>query len=592
MTSFEMAQCTVSPLMNADYYRFLRRYLKPYSGKMILLGLLLFGTIGLQLVNPQILRYFIDSTQAGGTLEPLLWAAGLFLGIAIMQQFVAVGATYFSEQIAGLATNTLRFDLVTHCLQLDMAFHNEHSPGEMIERVDGDVTVLANFFSQFIIQIIGQSLLIVGILTVVWLEHWQIGLGMTLFVLFALGVLHLSRDLATPHWGKAREISAKLYGFLEERIQGVADIHSNGAIGYVMHNFYRIIREQLQVERRAGLMSGVVQNTVTGLFVIGNALIFALGAYFLQRETITLGTVYLLFQYSTILMLPLILLTHEIQDLQRAKASLQRVQSLFNRTSKISATSNQLLAAGALAIDADDLSFGYNEAELVLKQLSFQVAPKRVLGLLGRTGSGKTTLSRLLFRLYEPSAGKLAINDIDIRQLEPQALRQRIGLVTQDVQLFHASVRDNLTLFQGNIPDPVIRQAIDELGLSAWYAGLPAGLDTIIGAAGQGLSEGEAQLLAFVRVFLKDPDLIILDEASSRLDPATEQLIEKAVTQLLDQRTGIIIAHRLNTLARVDDIMILEEGRIREYGPRAMLAQDQTSYFAQLLQTGLQEVLT
>lgn len=592
MTSFEMGQCTVSPLMNADYYRFLSRYLKPYPGKMILLGLLLLGTIGLQLVNPQILRYFIDSTQAGSTLEPLLWAAGLFLGIAIVQQFVAVGATYFSEQIAGLATNTLRFDLVTHCLQLDMAFHNEHSPGEMIERVDGDVTVLANFFSQFIVQIIGQGLLILGIMTIVWLEHWQIGLGMTLFVLFAVGILHLSRDLATPHWGKTRAISAKLYGFLEERIQGVADIHSNGAIGYVMRNFYQISREQLQVERRAGLMSGVVQNTVTGLFVIGNALIFALGAYFLQRETITLGTVYLLFQYATILMLPLILLTHEIQDLQRAKASLQRVQSLFNRTSKISATSNQLLAAGALAIDADDLSFGYNEAELVLKQLSFQLAPKRVLGLLGRTGSGKTTLSRLLFRLYEPSAGKLAINHIDIRQLEPQALRQRIGLVTQDVQLFHASVRDNLTLFQGNIPDPVIRQAIDELGLSAWYAGLPAGLDTIIGAAGQGLSEGEAQLLAFVRVFLKDPDLIILDEASSRLDPATEQLIEKAVTQLLDQRTGIIIAHRLHTLARVDDIMILEEGRIREYGPRATLAQDQTSYFAQLLQTGLQEVLT
>jgi ATP-binding cassette, subfamily B, bacterial len=339
-------------------------------------------------------------------------------------------------------------------------------------------------------------------------------------------------------------------------------------------------------------MSGVVQNTVTGLFVIGNALIFALGAYFLQRETITLGTVYLLFQYSSILMLPLILLTREIQDLQRAKASLQRLQSLFDRTSKIGATSNQLLAEGAMAIEADDLSFGYNEAEPVLKQISFHLAPKRVLGLLGRTGSGKTTLARLLFRLYDLDAGKLAINHIDIRQLKPQALRQRIGLVTQDVQLFHASVRDNLTLFQGNIPDPVILQAIDALKLGAWYAGLAQGLDTILGAQGQGLSEGEAQLFAFVRVFLKDPDLIILDEASSRLDPATEQLIEKAVTQLLDQRTGIIIAHRLNTLARVDDIMILEDGRIREYGPRATLAQDQTSYFAQLLQTGLQEVLT
>ena len=170
-------------------------------------------------------------------------------------------------------------------------------------------------------------------------------------------------------------------------------------------------------------------------------------------------------------------------------------------------------------------------------------------------------------------------------------LRHKIGLVTQDVQLFQASVRDNLTLFDDSIPDERIVRALVDLGLHHWYQSLPEGLDTILGPGGGGLSAGEAQLLAFTRVFLRDPGLVILDEASSRLDPATEQLIERAVDKLLRDRTGIIIAHRLATVQRADEILILDEGQIIEHGPRALLAGDRDSRFYSLLRTGLEEVL-
>jgi ATP-binding cassette, subfamily B, bacterial len=205
-------------------------------------------------------------------------------------------------------------------------------------------------------------------------------------------------------------------------------------------------------------------------------------------------------------------------------------------------------------------------------------------------------LTRLVFRLYDPNSGRILLDGShaparDLRDLRLEALRQRIAIVTQDVQLFRASVRDNLTFFDSSISDEQIFTALETLELGDWYRSLPKGLDTILETGGHSLSAGEAQLLAFTRVFLRSPGLIILDEASSRLDPATEARIERAIDRLLAGRTAIVIAHRLHTVHRADQILILEDGRLCEHGSRAHLAVDPKSRFYQLLQTGMEEVL-
>jgi ABC-type multidrug transport system fused ATPase/permease subunit len=197
-----------------------------------------------------------------------------------------------------------------------------------------------------------------------------------------------------------------------------------------------------------------------------------------------------------------------------------------------------------------------------------------VLGVVGRTGSGKTTLTRFLPRFYDPLAGTVRLGGVDVRAARLADVRARIGLVTQDVHLFNARLRDNLTLFDSGMPDARIR----------------AVLDTLLGSGGVGLSAGQAQVLACARIFLRDPDLVILDEASSRLDPATERLVHVALGRLLDGRTGIIVAHRLATVAYADDILVLEDGRVREYGPRGRLAADPTSHFAGLLRAATEEI--
>lgn len=248
------------------------------------------------------------------------------------------------------------------------------------------------------------------------------------------------------------------------------------------------------------------------------------------------------------------------------------------------------LPKGPLGVTFDRINFGYNETEPVLHDVSFDLVPGRVLGLIGRTGSGKTTITRLLFRLYDPTAGRVNLGGRDIREARVADLRDEIAMVTQDVRLFHGTVRDNLTFYDTSISDDRLVNVIDELGLGRWFRGLPNGLDSVLQGDG-GLSAGEAQMLAFVRVFLREPRVVILDEATSRLDRSTERLIEIAVDKLVQNRTVIIIAHQLTTLERCDEIMVLDNGRIIEHGDRTRLAEDPSTRFHELLQTGLEEVL-
>jgi ABC-type multidrug transport system fused ATPase/permease subunit len=210
---------------------------------------------------------------------------------------------------------------------------------------------------------------------------------------------------------------------------------------------------------------------------------------------------------------------------------------------------------------------------------------------LGRTGSGKSTLTRLLFRLYDPIQGVVRLAGKDLRSVKLAELRWRVGMVTQEVQLWQASVRDNLTFFDASIGDERLEEALTTLRLWDWVKSLPKGLNTRLSTGGVGLSAGEAQLLAFARVFLKSPGLVILDEASSRLDPATEARMEQAVDCLFAGRTAVIIAHRLKTVQRADQIMILENGSVVEFGDRLRLAADPGSRFSSLLRTGLEDVL-
>lgn len=576
----------------SQYVKLLKQYLLPHRGLLSGLTLLLFSSIGLQLVNPQIMRSFIDTAKAGAPLESIVWIGVLFLCVALVNEGAGIGARYLSEKLAWTSTNALREDLALHCLRLDMGFHNQKTPGEMIERVDGDVASLANFFSEFTIRVLGNVILLSGVLGALYWENVRIGGAMTIYAIVVLGSLLAMRNIAVPHWKEAREASADLFGFLEEHLSGTEDIRANGATGHSMNLLYGFAGKRLKKELRASFVSIRLYSLTTALHVVGHILALILGYYLYNQGVVTVGTVFMIFWYTDMLFRPLSQLTRQMEDFQKAAASISRIEELTGTTTQIVSAKEKLLDDGPLGVRFANVTFGYDPEEPVLHDVSFELKAGRTLGLLGRTGSGKSTISRLLFRLYDVTDGRIELGGEDLRDLAISEVRHRVGMVTQSVQLFRGTVRDNLTFFDPEVPDAHILGVIDRMGLTEWFGTLPDGLDTELENEGGGLSAGEAQLLTFTRVFLKDPGLVILDEASSRLDPATETQIENAVDHLLEDRTGIIIAHRLATVQRADDILILEDGRIVEHGARLDLIADPTSRFSGLLRTGLTEVLS
>jgi ABC-type multidrug transport system fused ATPase/permease subunit len=362
---------------------------------------------------------------------------------------------------------------------------------------------------------------------------------------------------------------------------GIDDIRALGAGRFTMVRFVPVIRDfftRTSIAWRKRIVVWVSANTA---FWAGDALALIIGVWLTVQGSITVGTAYLILQYVQLIRSPIEQMTQELQELQKAAGGIVRIDQLRQLGTSI-VDGDADLPAGPLSIEFEGVSFAYEERG-VLEEVTFELTPGQSLGLLGRTGGGKTTITRLIARLYDPDDGAVRVGGHDLRAVRSQSLRKSIGVVTQDVQLFRATVKDNLTFFEPRSDDEVLA-ALDAVGLGSWIR--KVGLHTVLGSGGQGLSAGEQQLLAFARVFLQDPGVVILDEPSSRLDPVTEMLLATATERLFAGRTVVIIAHRLETVRTADQIMVVEAGRIVEHGLREDLAADHESRYAALLATG------
>lgn len=571
------------------YIKLLSKYLEQEKLQIMVLALLMGGKIALQLINPQIVRYFIDETTKGKYSQNLLIAAVIFIAAAFIQQLLAIISTYLSQNVGWNATNALRLDLVKHCIGLDMTFFKEHESGEIVERIDGDVTALFNFFAELLVNFSSNVLLIVGIIILLLIEDIRIGFAFTAFSAAALVIMGKSQGATVDDFKKNRETTAKFYGFLGEHIGSTEDIKANGASNYVMDKFYSTLQKWLPINLKANLGYYKLWISLEGIFAVGYAIIFGLGGYLWYKGKVTIGTVYLMLNYIQLLEKPLEELRTQMQDMQKASASIIRVEELLSTKSKLQDGKGEGIKEDTLSLNMQNVYFEYDKDSPVLNNISFKLSSGKVLGILGRTGSGKTTLARLIVRFYDAKSGEICINGIELKTIPIKSLREHIAYVTQDVQLFNASVRDNLTFFNDEINDETIINTIYDMGLQNWYEGLSEGLDTILQPSGGGMSAGEAQLLALARVFLRNPGLIILDEASSRLDSVTEKMVDKALNKLIEGRSCIIIAHRLSTIKKADEILILDKGSVLEYGKRTDLANDEGSRFNELLRCGAEE---
>ena len=572
--------------MTAPDYRSTLEYLKPFRLRVGLLALVLIAGIGFELGAPLILRRFIDAALGTIVIDSIATLGVIYLGLAIGKQLLAALATYLGADVGWRATNELRADMAEHLVGLDMAYHTSTTPGELIERVDGDVTAVSQFIARFMVKLLGSGLLLAGVLTVSWFTDWRMGVGISAYVVAVLLLLVNMRSMAVTAAEEERETSAQLYGFIEERLAGVEDIRANGGGAASMASFVPVSTDFFNRTRTAWRKRAQFWVTSNTAFWSGDIIALVLGVVLVSADAITVGTAFLLLQYTQLVRFPIEQVAQEFQELQKAAGGILRIDAIRRLRSTIR-TGAAALPQGALSVRFHDVGFAYDDKP-VLSGVDFDLSAGQTLGIVGRTGGGKTTITRLISRLYEPEDGVIELGGVPLDTVSEDSLRRRVGVVTQDVQLFASTVRDNLTYFDPSISDAEIVATLDSAGLGRWLADL--GLDTVIGSDGAGLSAGESQLLAFARVFLQSPGLVLLDEPSSRLDPATEALLANATDRLFAGRTVIIIAHRLDTLRTVDEIMVVSEGSILEHGRRADLVDDPTSVFSSMLAAG--EALT
>jgi ATP-binding cassette, subfamily B, bacterial len=583
------------------------------AGILAILG----AAMALRLALPLLLGTFADDALAGEPTSALTAVALAYVAAALGSAALDLVVVWWSARVSWRAGNRLREQLAAHALRLEQAWHGRHSPGQLIERIDGDVEAMATFFAGMAVQIAGNVALIAGMLVVATVIDPWTGLVLTVTAAAGAATLVRLRLAAVGARETEREVNAQLYGDLEERLGGLEDLRANGAGRYAVHRLHTHSARSWRAARRASLLGDGAYAIAAVVFAVGTAGTLVAGILLQQRGVITVGAVLTLYRYADMLRKPLEQIAEQLKEFQKAMAGARRASGLLATEPAIAdgPDDGSRLGTGALGVELDHVTFSYDvDGEPALRDVDLHIAPGTHLGIVGRTGSGKTTIGRLVARTWDigevPPAGEAAtggapgdgpghrdrtgwggagtgavrIGGVDVRDLTVAALRSRVAVVTQDVELFRASVRDNLTLF-GTRPadDDRLRAVVDEVGLGDWLAALPDGLDTHL-EGGQGLSAGEGQLVAFARAFLADPAVIVLDEASSRLDPTTEARITDATEALLAGRTAVVIAHRLDTLDRVDEIAVVDGGRVVEHGRRRDLARTPGSRYGRLRQ--------
>jgi ATP-binding cassette subfamily B protein len=560
--------------------------LRPERRSIGALGALLVVAMTLPLAGPLIIARFVDTAVDGGTASTLVSYAALYLAVALTADGLQLLVTWFSARLAWRVGNRLRADLCAHALSLDLAWHGEHSAGQLIERVDGDIDAVTRFSSTAVLHLLGNAVLFAGTLVVVSIIDWRVGLLIAAVAAVAVAVLVVMRRWAVPYRDHEREVLGDLYGDIEERLGGLEDLRANGAGGWAVHRLHVNSARWWRVCRGAAARGDGALCAADVVFAVGSALVLGLAVWLYRADTITIGTVLALFRYSQLISEPLWQVAEQLSEMQKAVAGTRRAARLLGTRPAIVDGEGTPLPSGALSVDFDAVTFGYGTGRPVVVDIDLRLAPGVRLGVVGRTGSGKTTLGRLLLRLWDTESGAVRLGGIDVRDAAADDLRRRVAVVTQEVEIFRATLRDNVTLF-GTVEadDATIRAALTDVGLGAWLAALPDGLDTMLQGADE-LSAGEAQLLAFARVLLTDPGVVVLDEASSRLDPVTEARLGTAAEHLLAGRTAVVVAHRLATLDRVDEIVVMDHGRVIEQGRRLDLVADPSSHYARLLAAG------
>jgi ATP-binding cassette, subfamily B, bacterial len=579
-------------------WRLIGGLLRPHRRELILYGAVLALATAVPMGSSLVLSRFVRLAIERAPSSRLAPLAIAYAALGLAASVMTIITTWRSTLLAWRITNDLRNDLASYVLHADLSFHRDRTPGELVSRVDGDITAMTEFLATVVARVIAIVALGIGAVLVCAVVEPAIAPAVAVGLLFVGAVTWSQRDTPTPATVADRAAEADTLSTAEQYLAGADDIAALGASNYAISNMADKVTVAVLAGRKRVRAQMMMQGAVRLALAGAEFIVIAYGAIVLRRGLVDVAGIVLAFRLVLAVRSPVEQLIWRLQEAAGASGAATRVLELVGEQRTIIG-GDARLPAGPLGVSLQDARLVYDDAdanEAALEGLTLAVPVGRHLGLVGRTGSGKTSVARLVLRLVSPTGGAIVLGDglaaTDLASVDEVDLRRRVTAVPQDVQLFPGTVRDNVTLFAA-FDDAPVQAALEAVGLGDWLASLPDGLDTRLASDNRdddgsrvGLSAGQAQLLSVARALLRDPDVVVLDEATSRIDPATQEAIGAAMQQLLHGRTAIVIAHRLATLDLCDDIAVLANGELVEHGSRVALAADPTSRYAQLRAAG------
>lgn len=521
-----------------------------------------------ELAGPIVLRRLIDRDIAAGSREAILSSALLYAALFI----VGTVAGYFqvialTRMGLGIVTG-LKRQLFGHLLSLSQAYFDKNPPGRLLARVESDSERLQMLFSEVALAIVRSLILFLGTVVVLFAADWRVT---TVIVLLALplvvGTIFFFRWMRGVY-RRVRGLYSRLSTFITEYVQGVPILQLFGYEERARSRLAGLNRDKLVAERRAALLEYGFWGFLTAVEVGAVMVILYLGSGRLLGVTISVGTLVMFIEYTRRVFWPLALFSEQLNFIQRAFASADRVFALLDTPSRTPDRADALdrVPGDWREIAFEDVSFVYDGGTTALDGVSFRVRRGEKVALVGVSGGGKTTITNLLLRFYEPTSGRVQLDGRDIRDFRLKAWREKIGLVLQEIHLFPGSVAENLRALNDGVPAASLERAVRIVGAEEVVARLPGGYEAPLTEGGSNLSMGERQLLSFARAIVTDPDLLVLDEATSSVDPVTERKLQRSVERLLEGRTSLVIAHRLATVVSADRILVLHRGKLVEEG--------------------------